>query len=127
MPDYLRIYSKQEYLTPGAARTVEMISDAVEPGEETWLLDVAGGKGEAAATLASHYACNIVAVEPYVHPRSDWEDYWKPMLEVAQEAKVAQPADIDFADEVESGVAVERRAVDAWLDYVTFVARKAVD
>jgi len=240
MPDYLRIYSKQEYQTPGAARTVEMITEAVQPGEQTWLLDVASGKGEAASSLASHHACNIVAVELYdphihysaakfwhynlrdlvtlvrangrrlpvrdgafdaaycigapsivglesclremaravrpgghvivsdivwrtkpeaplgpewlwvasfqqisadeyaaviestglsvertfIHPQSDWEEYWRPMLEVAREATVAQPADVEFADGVESGIAVERRAVQSWLDYATFIARK---
>jgi hypothetical protein len=46
------------------------------------------------------------------------------MLDVAREAKTAQPADIFFADEVESGVGLERRAVDAWLDYATFIARR---
>ena len=46
------------------------------------------------------------------------------MLQVAQEAKVAQPADIFFADEIETSVALERRAADAWLDYAAFIARK---
>ena len=240
-PDYLRIYARQEYLTPGAATTVEIIADTVKPDERTWLLDMASGKGEGAATLASRYACRIVAVDLYdpfihyaaakfwhfnlrdlvtvvrasgrslpvrdgavdaaycvggpsivgvdlalrelarvtragghvivsdiawrvqpesplgkewrrvaeiepklsaagyaaaleaaglaverslVHPVSDWEDYFAPMLEVADEAKRAQPADIFFADEVESTVALERRAVEMYLDYVTFVARK---
>jgi SAM-dependent methyltransferase len=240
MPDYMRIYAKQEYLTPGAPKTVEIIAETVQPDEQTVLLDLAAGKGEAAANLASHHACRIVAIEPFdpfvhiatakfwffnlrdlawvvrangrylpvldgavdaaycigapsivgldpalrelarvtrtgghvivsdvawrtkpesplgaewkwiaeaepisldeyagrieatglsvqrthVHPVSDWEDYFAPMLEVAREATVAQPADIDFADEVESAVALERRAVEAYLDYVTFVARK---
>jgi len=48
------------------------------------------------------------------------------MLAVAEEAKTAQPADVFFADEVESGIDLERRAVEAWLDYATFVAVKAV-
>ena len=60
----------------------------------------------------------------HLHPVSAWEDYFRPMLEVAQEAKISQPADIDFADGVEATVALERRAVEAFLDYVTFVARK---
>ncbi len=241
MPDFLRQYSKQEYMTPGAATTVEIISETVQPGESTCLLDVACGKGEAAATLAGRFACQVLAVDlfdplvhyaaakfwhwnlrdlvtmvrasgrqlpvrggafdgvycigapsivgleacvaelarsvkgggyvivsdivwrskpesplgeewrwvssfrqisadeytdviestglkverTHIHPRSDWNDYWAPMKEVAREATVAQPADIDFADDVESGIRVERKAVEAWLDYATFVARKA--
>jgi len=239
-PDYQRIYSRQEYLTPGAPRTVEIIAETVRPDERTWLLDLASGKGEAAATLASQYACRIVAVDLYdpfihyaaakfwhfnlrdlvamvrasgrslpvrdgaidaaycigapsivglepglrelarvtrsgghvivsdivwrvqpgepmgpewrwlaeaeqisideyaarieatglmmerthTHPISDWDDYFAPMLEVAAEAKTSQPADVFFADDVESGVELERRAVEAYIDYATFVARK---
>lgn len=240
MADYLRIYSRQEYLTPGAGTTVEMIAETVRLDQSTWLLDIASGKGEAAATLAARYACRIVAVDLYdpfihyaaakfwhfnlrdlvtvvrgsgrvlpvrdgavdgaycigapsivgldaalselarvtrtgghvivsdavwrtrpesplgpewrwlaemeqvsaaeyvgrieatglimerthAHPVSDWENYWRPMLEVAEEAKRAQPADVFFADQIESDVAIERRAVEMFLDYATFVARK---
>jgi SAM-dependent methyltransferase len=240
MPDYTRIYARQEYKTPGAAETVEIIAETVQPDEKTTLLDIASGKGEAAATLAGRFGCRIVCVEPYdpfihystakfwhfnlrdlvsvvradgrclpvrdgaidaaycigapsivgfeaalaeiarvvrnggcviasdivwrskpgplgkewrwvagfpqvpaedytaaiaatglrvertrVHGRAVWDEYWRPMLAVADEAKTAQPADIFFADEVESGVELERRAVDEWLDYATFVARKS--
>ena len=241
MPDFSRIYARQEYLTPGAAETVELIVDTVRPTEHSILLEVACGKGEAAATLAGRFACRLLAVDLHdphihisaakawffnlrdlisivradgkllpsrdavfdaaycigapsivglepclrelaravklgghvivsdvvwrakpdaalgpewrwiaampqlsldeygaaiegagmrvertaIHPRSVWEDYWRPMLEVAEEAKTVQPADIGFADDIESGVALERRAVEAWLDYRTFVARKA--
>jgi len=230
-------------MTPGAARTVTTIAERVRPDENSWLLDVGAGKGEAAATLAAEFACHILAVEPYdafvhistakfwhfnlrdlvtvlrangrnlpvrdaamdaaycigapsivgldaalaelarvtkpggwvvvsdlawrskpdsplgpewgwlaratpttvddyraaivaaglrvadviSHPREDWEKYWAPMLAVAAEAKTATEsggADVFFADEVESAVAVERRGVDAYLDYVTFVARR---
>jgi len=241
MPDYLRIYARQEYLTPGAAETVELIAEAVRPAAEAQLLEVAAGKAEAACTLAGRFACRVLAVEIYdpfvqyaaakawhwnlrdlvtvlradgrrlplrdaaceaaycigapsivglepclaemaravrpgghvvvsdivwrrkpeqslgpewgwvaraqprlsageyagaveaaglrvervhVHDRSAWEAYWRPMLRVAEEAKTAQPADIAFADEVESGVELERRAVEAFWDYVTFVARR---
>ena len=31
MPDYSRIYARQEYLTPGAAETVELIAEVVQP------------------------------------------------------------------------------------------------
>ena len=46
------------------------------------------------------------------------------MLQVAQEAKTSQLADIFFADEIESGVALERRAIEMYVDYTTFIARK---
>jgi SAM-dependent methyltransferase len=240
MPDFLRIYSKQEYLTPGAPKTVEIIAETVRPDENTVLLDLASGKGEAAATLASHYACQIIAIEPfdpfveisaskfwfynlrdlttvvrgngrrlpvrdaavdaaycigapsivgldaalrelarvtksgghviisdivwrakpdaplgpewkwlaeaeqvsdaqyasrieatglvvrrtYTHPVSDWEDYFAPMLEVAREARTSDPIDLFFAEEQEATVALERRAVEEYLDYATFVAVK---
>jgi SAM-dependent methyltransferase len=240
MPDFARIYARQEYMTPAAAETVAIIADTVRPDESTQLLEVAAGKGEASATLASQFGCKIVAVEPYdafvhiatakfwffnlrdlvtvlrangcrlplrdnvidaaycigapsivgldpalaemarvlrpgghiivsdivwrskpgpldpkewrhaadvaqitaeeyaaaiekaglhvgrinVHGRDVWEQYHAPMLAVAQEAKTAQPADIFFADEIESNVALEDRAVEAWWDYATFVARR---
>ncbi len=240
MPDFSRIYARQDYLTPGAAETVEIIAETIQPTERTILVDVACGKGEAAATLAARFACRIAAIElfdpfihhtaaktwfynlrdlitilradgrhlplrtgvsdaaycigapsivgleeclreltrvtrpgghvivsdivwrakpeaplteewkwlartdpisldeyaaaieatglrtehKHVHDRTVWEDYWRPMLAVANEAKTSQPADIAFADDVESGVELERRAVEAWLDYATFVARK---
>ncbi|MDP2674402.1 MAG: class I SAM-dependent methyltransferase [Dehalococcoidia bacterium] len=241
MPDFLRIYARQEYLTPGAAGTVELIAEAVRPAADALLLEVAAGKAEAACTLAGRFACRVLAVELYdpfvqyaaakawhwnlrdlvtvlradgrrlplrgaacdaaycigapsivglepclaemaravspgghvvvsdivwrrkpeqplgpewkwvasaepklsaeeyaaaiqaaglrvervhIHDRSAWEAYWRPMLRVAEEAKTSQPADIAFADELESGVELERRAVEAWLDYATFIARR---
>ena len=241
MTDYLRTYAKQEYLTPGAAETVELIAEAVNPAEDTLLLDVAAGKAEAACTLAGRFACRVLAVDLYdpfihyaaakawhwnlrdlvtvlradgkqvpvrdavcdaaycigapsivglepclaelaravkpgghvivsdvvwrekpdgplgpewgwlaqvnprlsadeyavaieaaglrierlhTHGRSAWEEYWRPMLAVAEEAKTSQPADIFLADEIETDVDIERRAADAFLDYATFLARK---
>lgn len=230
-------------MTPGAARTVATIAERVRPDENSWLLDMGAGKGEAAATLAAEFACRILAIEPYdafvhistakfwhfnlrdlvtvlrangrnlpvrddsmdaaycigapsivglapalaelgrvvkagglvivsdvawrskpeaplgrewgwlaqatpttvddyvaaivaaglsvedaiTHPREDWENYWAPMLAVAAEAKTASAsggADVFFADEVESAVSAEKRGVEAYLDYVTFVARR---
>ena len=243
MPDYARIYARQEYLAPGAARTVGIITERVRPDDGTWLLEMASGKGEAAAHLAGEFACRVLAVEPFdpfvhiaaakfwhfnlrdlgtlvrangrrlpvgdesmdaaycigapsivgldpalselarvtkpggwvivsdiawrtkpekplgaewgwmaevtpttageyreaieasgltveevvTHPREDWEEYWRPMLEVAAEAKTASAsggADVFFADEVEGDIEIERRGVQEYLDYVTFVARK---
>jgi SAM-dependent methyltransferase len=240
MPDYMRIYAKQDYLTPGAATTVEIIAETVRPDENTTLLDLGAGKGEAAATLASHHACRIVAIEPFdlfvhiatakfyffnlrdlasvvrangrrlpikdvavdaayciggpsivgldpalrelarvtrpgghvivsdivwrakpdsplgvdwkwlaeaeqispedyagrieatgltverthIHPVSDWENYFAPMLDVAREARTGDAMDPFFADEVDATVALERRAVEMYLDYATFIARK---
>ncbi len=65
MLDYARIYARQEYLTPGAARTVGIITERVRPDDGTWLLEMAAGKGEAAAHLAGEFACRVLAVEPY--------------------------------------------------------------
>ena len=70
MIDYVRIYAKQEYLTPGAAETVELIAETVSPGGSTLLLEVAAGKGEAACTLAGRFVCRILAVDlydPFIH------------------------------------------------------------
>src|SRR3990170_188145 len=70
MPDYSRIYARQEYMTPGAADAVEIIADTVRPAEGSLLLDVACGKGEAAATLAARFACRVTAVDvydPFIH------------------------------------------------------------
>ncbi len=241
MADFVRLYARSDYLTPAAAETVDLIAETVDPGEQTVLLDVACGKGEAAASLAGRFACRVLAIDlydPFIHvaaakawffnlrdlvsvvrangrqlpvrdasvdaaycigapsivglepclseisravkpggwvivsdavwrtkpeaplgpewrwvaemdpklsldeyaaaieaaglrvertevyPRSAWEDYFRPMLEVAREAQASQPVDLDFADGVESTVALERRAVDAYLDYAAFIARK---
>lgn len=240
MPDFTRIYAKQEYLTPGAPTTVEVIADTVRPDQHSILIDLAAGKGEAAATLAGRFACRIIAVEPYdpfvhvatakfwfynlrdiasvvrangrhlpvrdaavdasyciggpslvglehailelarvtkpgghvivsdviwrgktpaplgpewrwwqaqpqisldeyvalmsnvglrldhhyLHPISDWEDYFAPMLEVAGEARTGAARDPFFADDVESSVDLDRRVAEQYVDYVTFVASK---
>ncbi len=242
MTDYARIYAKQEYLTPGAAETVQFIAETVRPNEHSLLLDVAAGKGEAACTLAGRFACRILAVDLYdpfiqdaaakasrrnlhhlvtvlradggrlpvrhaifdaayciggpsivgpepclaelaravkpgghvivsdiawrrkpdgalgpewgvvaqieprlsrdefvalmaaqgltvsqvhTHERSAWDEYFRPMADVAREARdSSDPEDLALAQEIEGQIALERRAVDAFLDYATFLARK---
>jgi SAM-dependent methyltransferase len=58
----------------------------------------------------------------HVHPREAWEVYHAPMLRVAADARAA--GDAAFAADVEDGVAVERRAAEAFFDYASFVARR---
>jgi hypothetical protein len=70
-------------------------------------------------------AAGLTVERAHLHPGSDWEDYFAPMLQVAAEARTGAALDPFFADEVESTVALERRAVDMYLDYVTFVACKS--
>ncbi len=65
MPDFSRIYARQEYLTPGATQTVELIAETVRPSESTLLLDIACGKAEAACTLAARFACRVLALDLY--------------------------------------------------------------
>jgi ubiquinone/menaquinone biosynthesis C-methylase UbiE len=60
---FLRIYSKQEYLTPGAAETVERVFEIARPDASSLLLDVACGKGEAMCTLAERSGCQVVGVD----------------------------------------------------------------
>jgi ubiquinone/menaquinone biosynthesis C-methylase UbiE len=69
-------------------------------------------------------AANLRVESVHTHDRSAWEEYWRPMLSVAQEARTSQPVDVAFADEVESDVDLERQGVAAFWDYATFLARK---
>ncbi len=242
MTDYARIYAKQEYLTPGAAETVDLIAETARPNERSVLLDVAAGKGEAACTLAGRFACRVLAVDLYdpfiqdavakvwhrnlrdlvailradgsrlpvadavcdaacciggpsivgpepclaelaravkpgghvivsdivwrqkpdgplgpewgevaqinprlsydeyvalmaaqglavsrvhIHERSTWDEYQRPTVEVAREARNSGNADdLALAEEIEQQIAIERRSVDAFLDYGTFLARR---
>jgi SAM-dependent methyltransferase len=236
---YSRVYARQEYLTPGAAETVDLLAAASRPTAASRLLDVACGKAEAACTLAARFRCRVVAVdrhEPFlrydaaklrdrglvalvslvradgrclpvpdgafdagycigapsivglddclrelrravrpggviavsdvvwrekpdgplgpewqwvaqqqpridaeeyaatiaacgltvervhIHPRSAWDAYYAPMLATADEERAS--GDAAFADGVEEGVALERRALDAFWEYATFSARR---
>ena len=88
-----------------------------------------GWVAEMSPISAEEYRARIEATglrveRTHVHDRGAWEDYFGPMLAVAEEAKVSQPADIFFADEIESAVALERRAADQYIDYATFISRK---
>jgi ubiquinone/menaquinone biosynthesis C-methylase UbiE len=64
-PD-LRIYARQEYLTPGAAHSVRLIAETCSLSQASRVLEVASGKGEAACTLAERFGSRVVGVD--VHP-----------------------------------------------------------
>jgi ubiquinone/menaquinone biosynthesis C-methylase UbiE len=232
-----RLYSRQQYLTPGAAETVQRVLEVARPDSASVLLDVACGKLEAACTIAAQSRSRVVGVDLYplffedvrakaeqrglrdrvsvlqadgkrlplrdgafdaaycigapsivglhdclrelaravkpggavvvsdivwreqpgplgsewrwmatmsqtsqdeyvsaiadaglgvcettVFPHLVWDTYHAPMLEVAREARAS--GDEAFPAQVESDVAMEQRAVDAWIDYAMFVARK---
>ena len=38
MTDYARLYAGQDYMTPGAAQTVDIIADSVPFDDAPWLL-----------------------------------------------------------------------------------------
>jgi cyclopropane fatty-acyl-phospholipid synthase-like methyltransferase len=73
-----------------------------------------------AATIA---ACGLDLQDIRIHPRAAWEEYERPMLQVAAEARAQ--GDTAFADQVEEGAALERRAVEAFWEYATFIVRRA--
>jgi SAM-dependent methyltransferase len=105
-----------------------IVSDAVrrsktegEAPAPAWLGEPSLSAGDYVVLIAGQ---RLTVPEVIVHDRADWEQRWRPMLQVAEEAKTAQPSDIDLAFEIETMVEAERRAVDAYLDYVTFWARK---
>jgi SAM-dependent methyltransferase len=58
----------------------------------------------------------------HIHPRAAWEAYHAPMLLVAADERAA--GDPVFAADVEDGVDIERRAVEAFFEYATFIARR---
>jgi SAM-dependent methyltransferase len=233
-----RLYTYSDYLTPGAADTVGVISDVVQPGPATVLVDIASGKGTAACSLAARHGCRVIGIDRYdpflrqavaraeqegvrgraafahangtrlpladasvdggyciggpsivgldacmaefarvvkpggavvvsdiawrhlpvaplgaewghiasleritltgygdriaaagltlerarIHPREAWDSYFAPMAQAAAAARAA--GDAAFAGETEASIALEGRAADVFLDYVTFVARR---
>jgi ubiquinone/menaquinone biosynthesis C-methylase UbiE len=60
------VYMSQEYLTPGARETVELIEQRISVEENTRILEIAFGKGTTAMKLAQKYACSVVGVD--AHP-----------------------------------------------------------
>jgi len=60
-----RLYARQEYMTPAAAQTVEIVSETCRPTAGSRILDVASGKGEAACVLAERHGCRVLCVDVY--------------------------------------------------------------
>ena len=239
-----RLYARQEYMTPAAAQTVELVSKTCKPTAGSLILDVASGKGEAACVLSERHGCRVLCVDVYwpflrhaaskvqerglrdrvglvcadgnclpvpsatfdvaccigaasivgiesclgelsravrsggwvvvsdivwrakpegplgpewgpvatveprlseneyatamrasglevmttvVHDKASWEAYLRPMLEVIEQTRQDSPDDpeaLAWAEDMETGIRVERRAVEEFLDYATLVARK---
>lgn len=67
-------------------------------------------------------AAGLTVERIHVHPRSAWDEYQTPMAATADAERAA--GDADFADQIMAGIALERRAVDAFFDYATFIARR---
>ena len=65
--------------------------------------------------------CGLQVQAVYLHDEAAWEAYHRPMRRVVAEERAR--AEAAFADEVERGIEVERRGVEAFVGYVTFLAR----
>ncbi len=60
-----RLYARQEYMTPAAAQTVDLVSETCEPRAGSLILDVASGKGEGACVLSERHGCRVLCVDVY--------------------------------------------------------------
>jgi SAM-dependent methyltransferase len=60
-----RLYARQEYMTPAAAETVDMVSKTCKPTADSRILDVASGKGEAACVLSERHGSRVLCVDVY--------------------------------------------------------------
>ncbi len=60
------VYKGQDFFTPGAADTIELISRTFSLGEHSRVLEVAYGTGEGACRLAERHGCTVLGVD--LHP-----------------------------------------------------------
>lgn len=106
-----------------------VVSDAVwrvlpeTPLGPEWLWIAQLDQVTADAYAARIEAAGLVVEQRHVHGREAWDEYFRPMLEVASEERAG--GDRELAGEIERAVELEGRAADEYLDYVTFVARRA--
>lgn len=59
------IYKGQDFLTPGAEATIDLISRTFPLDERSRVLEVAYGTGEGACRLAERHGCSVVGVDPH--------------------------------------------------------------
>ena len=62
----MAIYAGQDFLTPGAADTIDLISRTFPLDAESRVLEVAYGTGEGACRLAERHGCQVLGVD--IHP-----------------------------------------------------------
>ncbi len=62
----MAIYAGQDFFTPGAAETVDLISRTFGLDERSRVLEVAYGSGEGACRLAERHGCSVLGVD--IHP-----------------------------------------------------------
>ena len=60
-----RLYARQRYMTPGAKETVALVQQQLLGLGVVSLVEIAGGKGEAAATLATENGATVTMVDRY--------------------------------------------------------------
>ncbi len=62
----MNVYAGAEFLTPGAAETIDLISSTFALDERSRVLEIAYGTGEGACRLAERHGCLVLGVD--MHP-----------------------------------------------------------
>ncbi|MBI5287605.1 MAG: class I SAM-dependent methyltransferase [Chloroflexi bacterium] len=63
MTDVWNLYIAQDYLTPGARETVDLVRRHVPLDAGARVLEIAPGRGTTALTLADEYGCRVLGVD----------------------------------------------------------------
>jgi cyclopropane fatty-acyl-phospholipid synthase-like methyltransferase len=58
-------YLRQDYLTPGALETVDLVREHFAIDASSQILEIAFGKGTTAITLAREYGCRVTGVDSF--------------------------------------------------------------
>jgi ubiquinone/menaquinone biosynthesis C-methylase UbiE len=62
----MNIYAGAEFLTPGAAETVDLVSRTFQLDKRSRVLEIAYGTGEGACRLAERHGCRVLGID--LHP-----------------------------------------------------------